>query len=59
MTKEQFKEARRLYTQIQTNIHILVDTALLNTIPDINENVRDRLNEDFRFWTQTTREQNE
>ena len=51
MTKEeQFEAAHILKDKISLEIHEIVDAALHNKSPEMDELIRELLNDEFRFW---------
>jgi hypothetical protein len=50
MTEEQFEAAHILKDKISLEIHEIVDAALHNKSPEMDELIRELLNDEFRFW---------
>ena len=51
MTKEeQFEAAHIIKDRISLEIHEIVDAALAGTSPEMDELIRELLNDEFRFW---------
>ena len=50
MTEEQFEAAHILKDKISLEIHEIVDAALHSKSPEMDELIRELLNDEFRFW---------
>ncbi len=51
MTEEQGDKAFELYESLSSDIHELLTDVLAGQDPEVAQAVRDRLADEFRFWS--------
>jgi hypothetical protein len=56
MTEEQGEHAHQLYQKLWSSIHDLVDETVAATDPIVEDAVRCRLCDEFRFWRRPSKE---